>query len=80
MAEVGTTPAEQTLKFETEVSRLLDLVINSLYSHKEIFLRELISNASDAIDRRRFGDDLRRSLGLCGRGGGDQDGGRNQKQ
>jgi len=41
-------------KFKTEVQHLLDLVIHSLYTNKDIFLRELISNASDAIDRARF--------------------------
>jgi molecular chaperone HtpG len=44
----------ERLEFKTEVKELLDLMIHSLYSHKEIFLRELISNASDAIDRARF--------------------------
>jgi molecular chaperone HtpG len=46
--------AEEKLRFETEVSRLLHIVANSLYSQKEIFLRELISNASDACDRLRY--------------------------
>lgn len=41
-------------KFKTEVRQVLDIVIHSLYTHKEVFLRELISNASDAIDRCRF--------------------------
>ena len=45
---------KKTMKFETEVSKLLDIVANSLYTEKEIFLRELISNASDACEKLRY--------------------------
>jgi molecular chaperone HtpG len=44
----------ETYTFQAETQKLLDLMIHSLYTHKEVFLRELVSNASDALDRRRF--------------------------
>ena len=48
------TAAPETLSFQAEVGRLLDIVAHSLYSDRRVFLRELISNASDACDRRRY--------------------------
>jgi molecular chaperone HtpG len=48
------THAEETRHFGAEVGRLLDLVVHSLYSDREIFLRELVANAADATDKRRF--------------------------
>jgi molecular chaperone HtpG len=48
------TPSGETFAFESNVSRVMDIIINSLYSNKDVFLRELVSNAADACDKKRY--------------------------
>src|SRR5688500_20257976 len=52
--EAPAAHAPERMQFKTELKQLLDLIVHSLYTKKEIFLRELVSNAADAIDKVRF--------------------------
>merc|ERR1712070_1074337 len=54
MSATATEATEETFQFTAETDRVMEIIINSLYSDRDIFLRELVSNAADACDKKRF--------------------------
>lgn len=54
VADAVVDEGEERYEFQAEVGRVMDIIINSLYSNRDVFLRELISNSADACDKKRF--------------------------